>query len=194
MYIDPPPESPAIQRMFQRDLDCQGFVMNASRLWSWRPELREAFTELRAQLTESSSLTRREVAVLACATATSVGDPYGALLAGAHLAATAGEPVAAAILAGKSCDGMTSREAALWTWSRKVVCLPGATLPGDVCDLRECGLTDREIFEATTFIALRLALSIVSEALGVQPDWQLVAGASPQLRAAIARNDGKAGD
>lgn len=38
--------------------------------------------------------------------------------------------------------------------------------------LRDNGLTDREIFEATTFIAFRLAFSTVDNALGAEPDQQ----------------------
>ena len=43
-----------------------------------------------------------------------------------------------------------------------------------------------EIFEATAFVAFRLAFSTVNDALGAQPDWQLVAAAPQRVRAAVS--------
>ena len=47
------------------------------------------------------------------------------------------------------------------------------------------GLADREIFEATAYVAFRLAFSTVNDALGAQPDEELVAEAPPEVRAAV---------
>jgi len=52
--------------------------------------------------------------------------------------------------------------------------------------LREVGLGDREIFEATSFIAFRLAFSTVNDALGAAPDKQLVDEAPELVRAAVS--------
>ena len=52
--------------------------------------------------------------------------------------------------------------------------------------LRDNGLTDREIFEATTFIAFRLAFSTVDNALGAEPDKQHVEAASEAVREAVS--------
>jgi hypothetical protein len=46
-------------------------------------------------------------------------------------------------------------------------------------------LSEQEIFEATVFIAFRLAFSTVNDALGARPDWQLAAAASPEVRDAV---------
>jgi hypothetical protein len=51
--------------------------------------------------------------------------------------------------------------------------------------LRSAGLDDRTIFEATAFIAFRLAFSTVNDALGANPDWQLVGTAPPEVRSAV---------
>ena len=63
---------------------------------------------------------------------------------------------------------------------------PNGATATHVDDLRKAGLSDREIFEATAFIALRLAFSTVNDALGARPDEQLVAAAPPEVRAAVA--------
>ena len=77
-------------------------------------------------------------------------------------------------------DGLPAREAALACWARKVVLDPNATTAEEVQALRTAGLSDREIFEATAFIALRLAFSTVNDALGAQPDRQLVETSPPE--------------
>lgn len=51
---------------------------------------------------------------------------------------------------------------------------------------REFGLGDREIFEATVFVALRLAFSTVNDALGAAPDKQVADEALAPVRAAVA--------
>ena len=51
--------------------------------------------------------------------------------------------------------------------------------------LRELGLGDREIFEATAFVAFRLAFSTINDALGAAPDKQLADTAPTQVRAAF---------
>ena len=86
---------------------------------------------------------------------------------------------------GVKLDGLSEREAALASWARKVVLDPNATTAEEVQALRTAGLSDREIFEATAFIALRLAFSTVNDALGAQPDRQLVETSPPEVRAAI---------
>jgi alkylhydroperoxidase family enzyme len=47
---------------------------------------------------------------------------------------------------------------------------PNATTKADIERLRELGLGDREIFEATVLVAFRLAFSTINDALGAAPD------------------------
>ena len=47
------------------------------------------------------------------------------------------------------------------------------------------GLGDPEIFEATAFVAFRLAFSTVNGALGAAPDKQLADAAPEPVRAAV---------
>jgi len=186
MFLSPPPASPATERVYQSDRDDNGFVMNLSRLWARRPDVYAAFGELRTLLTSHSSLSQRELGVLVCATAASLGDSYCALAWGKRLAAAADPASAAAVLQAAQGPGLTARDVALAAWARKVVSDPNATTRDDVDGLRAAGLSEQEIFEATTFIAFRLAFSTVNDALGARPDWQLAAAAPPEVRNAVA--------
>jgi hypothetical protein len=62
---------------------------------------------------------------------------------------------------------------------------PNATTSADVDRLRGAGLSDGEIFDATAFVALRLAFSTVNDALGALPDVQLADAAPPSVREAV---------
>ena len=185
MFLTVPTTSDASVYM-EKQRRADGYVMNGERAWAWRPDVAEAFTALRKQLTEASGLTPREVALLVCSTARTLGDSYCALAWGNRLAALAGPAFAADILRGADAESLSRRERALKGWAQQVVRDPNGATSTQVDDLRKAGLSDREIFEATAFIALRLAFSTVNDALGAQPDPQLVATASAEVRAAVA--------
>ena len=185
MFLQSPAETPATSRLFQSDLDERGYVMNLSRLWAWRPEVSEAFSAVRSLLTGKSSLSQRELGVIVCATASSLGDSYCALAWGKVFATSSDPLIAAAVLRARDDGELTVREQALAGWVRKVARNANATTAGDVEALRTAGFTDKEIFEATTFIGFRIAFSTVNDALGARPDRQLAAEAPPEVRAAV---------
>jgi uncharacterized peroxidase-related enzyme len=185
-FLGDAPASEPAARLYDEDIASDGYVGNLTRLWASRPEVLEAFTDLRAQLGGGSTLAPRELAVLVTATAATRGDAYCALAWGTRLAAQSDDETAAAVLAGGSPPALSAREAALAEWARAVVRDPNATTAADVERLRAAGLDDREIFEATVFVAFRLAFSTVNDALGAAPDRQLAAEAPEPVRRAVA--------
>ena len=185
-FLPDAPESETSQRQFDADRDADGYVWNFTRLWSWRPDFLEQSVKLRLGLMEASSLTDRDFAVLVAATASTLGDSYCSFAWGEKLTKLSDADTAAAVLAGTpQPDGLSEREAALGEWARQVVRDPNATTDDDVARLRAAGLDDREIFDATFFISLRLAFSTVNDALGAAPDTQLVDRAPDPVRRAV---------
>jgi uncharacterized peroxidase-related enzyme len=185
MFLSPPAESTAAERLYESDRQALGFVMNASRLWAWRPEVCESFSALRSQLSADSALSPRELGVLVCATAAGLGDSYCALAWGQRLAAAADPATAARVLGNDLDESLTDRERALAAWARQVVEDPNATRREQIEALREVGLSEREIFEATTFVAFRIAFSTVNDALGARPDRELADTVPAEVRAAV---------
>jgi uncharacterized peroxidase-related enzyme len=185
MFLNQPPDTAATERLYQRDRDAGGYVMNLSRAWAWRPDISEAFSALRRALTSESSLTSRETAVIVCATVASLGDAYCALAWGSRLAAEVGPATAAAVLTSASSDSLSARERALASWARMLVKNPNATTASDVAELRAADLSDRDIFDATALAAFRLAFSTVNDALGVAPDTQIACAAPAPVRRAV---------
>ena len=186
MFIAAPASSEAAERLYQESEKSEGFVMNLTRAWAWRPGVFQGFAQLRAQLMQETSLAKRELAVLVCATASQLGDSYCSLAWGRTLAREADADAAAAVIEGRDDEALTSRDRALAEWARKVVRDPNGTCADDVGDLRAAGLSDAEIFDATVFVAFRLAFSAVNDALGVAPDAELARQVAPEVRQAVA--------
>jgi uncharacterized peroxidase-related enzyme len=187
MFLQEPPETPAVDRLYRDDLDDLGFVMNLTRLWAWRPDVCDAFVAARSVLLGPTTLAPRERAVIVCATVATLGDSYCSLAWGTRLAKSADAATAAALMTGAPAEALSARERALANWSRKVARDPNATTRDDVLELHAAGLSDLEIFEATTLVAFRHAFSMINDALGAQPDWQVAEAAPPQVREAITR-------
>jgi alkylhydroperoxidase family enzyme len=185
MFLQNAPDTEAAARLYQGDLDKRGFVMNFSRAWGWRPDVADAFLALRGLVTSISSLSPREQAVLTCAMASTLGDSYCSLAWGTMLAGASDPSTAAAVLSGSGSTALTSREEALAAWARKVVDDPNGTMAQDLDGLRAAGCSEKDIFEATIFIAFRLAFSTINDALGVEPDRQIAEGAPPEVRNAV---------
>src|ERR1700677_1646759 len=78
-FLEMPEVSDAAQRMFDEDVEDYGFVMNASRLWAYAPEVCERLFDLLGSVTKLGSLSLRQRSILVAATASTRGDAYCAL-------------------------------------------------------------------------------------------------------------------
>lgn len=183
-FLAAAPLTRAARMLFAEDEADPGYVMNATRLWAYRPDLLEDLFALmgRAIATHDISARRRSIIVAACAA--SHGDSYCSLAWGEKLARRAGAEVAGAVLSGRD-EGLTPDERALAGWARKVAGDPNATTAEDLAELREAGFSDSQIFAITVFIALRIGFSTVNDALGARPDAQLLSAAPPEVLAAV---------
>jgi uncharacterized peroxidase-related enzyme len=186
-FLAEPPATEHTTRLYEEERAEDGYVWNVTRLWSWRPETYEGLAALRSALMSTSRLTERDWAVMVTATASALRDSYCSLAWGPKLAALSDPETAAAVINGADRPGgLSEPEAALAAWARQLVRDPNGTSLTDIERLREVGLGDREIFEATTFIALRLAFSTVNDALGAAPDQQLADRAPAPIKNAVS--------
>ena len=186
MFIKEPEATVTTRELYDSIKKSEGFLMNFARAWAWRPDVFYAFAELRQGLSDGSTLTPRDLAVLVCATAGELGDAYCCLAWGRKLNAEAGAPAAAAVIGGGDDDTLTARDRALASWARKVVKNPNGTTSSDVDQLRDAGFDDREIFELTAFIGFRLAMSTINDALGLNPDRELAEQLPAEVRDAVS--------
>lgn len=185
MLIEEPPPGEGRDAAYAADRDSDGYVWNVTRLWGWRADIYRNFEALRTSLMESSALTGRDWAVMVTAMASQLGDSYCSLAWGAKLAELTDAETAAHLIANEPAPALSEREHALAAWTRRLVDDPNATTAEDVALLRDVGLGDKEIFEATAFVGFRLALSTVNDALGAEPDKQLMDAAPDPVREAV---------
>ena len=186
MFLPEPPHSAAVDAAYDQDRANDGYVNNNTRLWSYRPDVSDRFVELRSLLMDGSSLSERELAVVLVAAVATRADSYCALAWGTRLARLADDDAAAAVLTGGLAEALTARETALAGWARAVAADPNGTTRDDVAKLLDTGLTAKEVFEATAYVAFRLAFSTVDNALGAEPDVQLARSAPPAVRDAVS--------
>ena len=164
-FLAAPSDTPEAQRLFDNDLEGVGYVTNVSRLWAYMPTTLDGLSELMSEATRAGSLTLMQRAVLVTAAASALGDSYCSLAWGKKLAAESGSDVAVAVIRGED-EGLDSAEQALARWARAVATDPNGIEAADLQCLRDVGFDDEQIFAITTFVALRLAFSIVNDALG----------------------------
>jgi alkylhydroperoxidase family enzyme len=169
-FLGEPDPTPAARDLYAADEAGLGRVMNLTRAWAHRPELKTGLFALLAEASDGLDARTRGVLVTACAAARA--DSYCSLAWGSRLADAASPETAAAVVRGED-TGLDDRERALAAWARAVVRDPNGTTAADVGALRDAGLGDPEIVAVTVFVALRLAFSSVNDALGVRPDAEL---------------------
>jgi uncharacterized peroxidase-related enzyme len=172
-FLGQPPMTPQAQGLYDEDVADSGYVWNVSRLWAYQPETVHRLFELMSAAFKPSGLTFRQRGILVTAAASTLGDSYCSMAWGGKLAGASDPDLAVGVLTGLDGD-LTEQEKAIAGWARKIVKDPNATTSADVQALRDAGLNDEQIFAITTFVALRLAFSTINDALGAQPDRQLV--------------------
>jgi uncharacterized peroxidase-related enzyme len=172
-FLAQPPSSPQAQALYDEDVAESGFVWNVSQLWAYQPETMERLFELMSLAFKPSGLDFRQRGILVTAAASTLGDSYCSLAWGGKLSGASDPALAAGVLSGTD-SGLTDHEKAMAAWARKIVKDPNATTPADLQELRDAGLSDPQIFAITAFVALRVAFSMINDALGASPDAQLV--------------------
>lgn len=172
-FLEEPPINPQTRALFDEDVEESGYVWNVSRLWAYQPDTMEHLFELMTEAFKPSGVDFRQRGILVAAAASTLGDSYCSLAWGGKLSGAADPTVAAGVLNGTDA-GLTAQEKAAASWARKIVTDPNATTAEDLQELRDAGLTDKQIFAITAFVALRVAFSTINGALGANPDAQLV--------------------
>jgi uncharacterized peroxidase-related enzyme len=185
MFVADPPDDPDVAALYDAAFAEDGYVMNLLRAWAWRPAVHEAFLAARSMLRKQTTLTSREIAVLNVAAASARGNAYCAIAWGTILSTLSDSSTAAALVRGDETPALTERERILAHWAPLVARDPNAITRQDVEGLRDAGLSEQEIVDATLFVAFRVAFTTVNDALGAQPDHQLVEEAPATLLASI---------
>ena len=164
--------SDVARELYREDEEELGYVMNTSRLWAHVPQAWRALFATAGVATEAGSLSMRDKGILVTSATSTMGDSYCALMWGKKLAQLATPEVSASVLRGED-DQLDDRERTLARWARQVAADPNAIEAADVQALRDSGYDDAQILAITTYVAVRIAIATVHDALGARPDSQL---------------------
>jgi uncharacterized peroxidase-related enzyme len=184
-FLSEPETTPEIQAAYDSDVTDHGYVMNLSRVWAHAPAAHDKLFGLVADAVELGGLSFRQRGILITAMASTIGDSYCSLAWGNRLATVAGAEVAGAVIRHDD-DPLEDADRALAVWARKVAHDANGTTAADLEPLRAAGFDDRQIFAITLFVALRRAFSTVNDALGPQPDRQLLENATDPVRDGVS--------
>lgn len=182
-FLSEPPQTAERDAMYEGDLEGSGYVWNLSGVWGYQPSFYRDLIGFGRNAGALGDLSMREMAVLASALASEMGDGYCSLAWGRRLAEAADADLAADILNGGG--GTTDADRALTAWARQMVRDPNRTTPEHVDALRAAGYTDRQIFAITVFVGVRIGFSTINDALGAAPDAGLRDDVPAQVAAAV---------
>lgn len=183
-FLGEPAKSAGQEELYDGDVQEDGFVWNATRLWGHQPELFQQLITLIGAVSEAAGLSARDKAMLVLGTASTLGDSYCSTAWGRYLSEWAAPDTAVAVLQ-RDDRSLSDRERVLVAWARKIAADPNATTSDDVEALRGVGFDEPQVLALTLYGALRLAMSTTNDALGARPDVALADLLDPAVRAAI---------
>jgi uncharacterized peroxidase-related enzyme len=158
-----------LREKYQADLDALGFVMEATKAFSARPELVLAYRDIEAAVWGTPGLTRRERSLIHLLISERIHSTYCVLVYGARLEGELGGPGGLrAFLRDHRNAGLSEREVAILDYALEVVV--GHPREAHMARLREIGLDDAAILDVAFTAALRLFGSRLYDALGVETD------------------------
>jgi len=177
-----------LRQMYEADLARLGFVMEATRALSLRPDVAQAFETFTAAVKAASSLTPQERRLISLLVADRLGSTYCVLVYATDVERDLGglERVRA-VLRDHHDAGLSQREVAILDYA--VAAATGHPTEQHIVRLRDNGLDDGAILDIAVWANLRAFRSRIYEALGVQTDPFFLE--QEDLLAAVAAADAK---
>jgi uncharacterized peroxidase-related enzyme len=155
--------------LYEADRARVGYVSNFTRLFAHRPNVYEAWQELKGAISDSMDPRRYELVTLAAARR--LRSSYCTLAHGKVLADQFLEPATVRDIAlDPHAAGLEPVDVAVMDLAEKVVDDATSVSRADIERLRALGLSDVEILDVVLATAARCFFSKTLDALGVQPD------------------------
>ena len=168
--------------LLEADRSKLGFVQNYTRAWASRPDVYEAWGQMRMAIADSMGAQRYELATVAAAAA--LGSSYCTLAHGKILAEQFMEADDVRALVEGRPAGLDEADEAVVELARKVAGNASAVTQADIDRYRAAGLDDDEIFSVIMAAAARCFFTKVLDASGVLPD-AAFRELEPELREAL---------
>ncbi len=171
-FINAIPEDQApddVKRMYDQNLEKQGYIPNYSRAFSHRPQVMEAWGNLLRAIKSNLDTRRFELVTLAAARA--LNNSYCMLAHGSILRQKFYSPEQLTLIAEDYHRAdLTQAEIAMMAFAEQVARDAAAITQNDVDELRGYGFSDAEIFDISVTAAARCFFAKTLDALGAEPD------------------------
>jgi uncharacterized peroxidase-related enzyme len=161
-----------VRAMYERQQSFWGFVPNYARVFSWRPELMGLWAQLQAGI--KRNMDKRRFELVTFAAAATLRSTLCSLAHGRALTTWFSMEDVQLMARGAAPASLTTAEAAMMTFARKVARGAFLVTSADVDELKKHGFTDAEVFDIAASVAGRAFFSIINEALGVEPEPSLL--------------------
>ncbi|HKX74772.1 MAG TPA: peroxidase [Acidimicrobiia bacterium] len=172
MFLSSTPEEAAtgdLAEIYARERGSWGYLPNYAPLFGHRPQVWHGWRELLASVRDHMDRRLYELATVAAATA--LKSSYCALAHGKALT-NFYQPQEVAELV-QDPARLPEGEAEVMRFAALVASDASAVTAADVEALRSQGYTDADIFDIAAAAAARAFFAKLTDALGVEPDWQL---------------------
>jgi uncharacterized peroxidase-related enzyme len=167
---------------FAADRESWGYLPNLATTFGIRPEVYQAWRQLNGAIKVSMDPRRYELATVAAAIA--LRSTYCSLAHGRVLAQFMSEDGVIDLVADPGATAMDPVDRAVISLARKIVRGAADVSEEDIAALRDCGLSDEEIFDVILAAAARCFFSKVLDATGTAADAAFTQ-LSPPLRDAL---------
>lgn len=158
-----------VKRMYDQNLEKQGYIPNYSRVFSHRPQVMEAWAGLLRSIKSNMDTRRFELVTLA--TALALKNSYCSLAHGSVLRRKFYEPEKLALIANDYLTtDLTPAEKAMMAFAQQIARDASAITQADIDRLRGHCFSDAEIFDITTAATARCFFAKTLDALGAEPD------------------------
>lgn len=159
----------SLRKLYEAELARLGFVMEATKALSIKPDLAQAFDTFTGAVKEASTLTPQERRLISVLVAHRMGSTYCVLVYATEVERDLGglDRVRSVLLNYRSAD-LSTREVAILDYA--VAATTGHPTEEQVQGLHEVGLDDGGIIDIAVWANLRAFRSRIYEALGVQTD------------------------
>jgi uncharacterized peroxidase-related enzyme len=170
-FIDTIPESEIgadVKAMYERQQSFWGFEPNYAKVFCYRPEIMGLWAQLQAGI--KRNMDKRRFELITFAAAHTLRSTLCSLAHGRALTQFFSQQDIQLMARGASPASLTTAEAAMMTFARKVARGAYLVTATDVEAVKKHGFTDAEVFDIVTTVGARAFWTWIIESLGVEPE------------------------
>ena len=157
-----------VRKLYERQQAQHGYVPNYAKVFCYRPEIMKLWADLLASIRQP--LDKRRFELVTTAAAHALRSTYCSLAHGEALTEFFSAEEIQAMMSDTQSGPLSAAEVAMVNLARKVALDASSVTAADISALKECGITDPEIFDIVAAAAGRAFFSKLVEGLGADAD------------------------